>query len=286
MDIYEVSSIYQWTTVIWFTSNTLPDFQLNIASTGSYYLYFFNKSHLSMSKGLKKKVQIHKGKNSSQGDDSGSQILTNSRKMESRWRRGNWLSIKNRAELQMTMEGNTTEKYAHRHPGALEGLSARSRSPAEAGLRNTLKTRGWLSTCHAAMWLTLDHHLVMPLWGKRGHQAPDQTQNSFTVRREPPLFRVQWGTWSIEPQTLTLYHSFENIADKAWSTPTTTLKNSCLETLNGPRKETCEYCHLGHSPNKVCRCPSNHPKARSDWTLTRLLYKTCSFLLSVLSASF
>ena len=120
MDIYEVSSIYQWTTVIWFTSNTLPDFQLNIASTGSYYLYFFNKSHLSMSKGLKKKVQIHKGKNSSQGDDSGSQILTNSRKMESRWRRGNWLSIKNRAELQMTMEGNTTEKYAHRHPAVLQ----------------------------------------------------------------------------------------------------------------------------------------------------------------------
>lgn len=57
MDIYEVSSIYQWTTVIWFTSNTLPDFQLNTASTGIYYLYFFNKSHLSMSKGLKKKYK-------------------------------------------------------------------------------------------------------------------------------------------------------------------------------------------------------------------------------------
>ena len=50
--------VYQWTTVIWFTSNTLPDFQLNIANIGIYYLYFFNKSHLSMSKGLKKKYKF------------------------------------------------------------------------------------------------------------------------------------------------------------------------------------------------------------------------------------
>lgn len=137
--------------------------------------------------------------------------------MESRWWRGNWLSIKNKAELQMTTEGNTNEKSASCHPRALEGLSTRSHSPAEGWAERHAENQG------------LAEHLSCSLVTHRGpssrhfpggecsHHAPDQTQNHLHSEGGDPVLTVQWGTLSTEPQTLTLCPSFENAADKAWS---------------------------------------------------------------------
>lgn len=165
--------------------------------------------------------------------------------------------------------GDTTEKYARCHPGAWKGSVL---DPA------VLRRPGWETRESQGLAEHLScGHVTHPgpppryaPVAKGWPPSPRPDTEQLHSEEGVPILQSAMRDMKYWTPTLTLYHSFGNTADKAWSTPTTTLKNSCLETLNGPRKETCEYCHLGHSPNKVCRCPSNHPKARSNWTLTRL----------------